>query len=135
MRAAIVFFASKHRDRYRSLAHKIAEGFVSQGNQADVIDGEQETDKRLTIYQYLVIGCEPSSLFGKKIPASVSRFLSQAGTVGGKRSCAFTAKHPLASSRALSQLMKVMEKEGLFLTYSEILTNPEQAESLGKRII
>lgn len=131
MRVVIAYFAPRNRETYRNLANGIARGLESRGVQVDVIDGELEKEKRLSFYEYLVIGCEPASLFGRKIPPSVSTFLSQAGAIGGKRSCAFTGKHLFASSRALSQLMKTMEREGMFLTYSEILSSPLQAEQMG----
>ena len=131
MRVVIAYFAPRNRESYRKLAQGIARGLESRGFQVDVIDGEVEKGKRLSFYEYIVIGCEPASLFGRKIPQSVSTFLSQAGSIGGKRSCAFIGKHPFASSRALSQLMKAMEREGMFLTYSEILSSPSQAEQLG----
>jgi hypothetical protein len=88
----------------------------------------------VNFYEYLIIGCEPASLFGRKIPPSVDRFLSQAGSIGGKRSCAFVGKHLFSSSRALSRLMKAMEREGMFLTYSEVLATPRQAEQLGSHL-
>ncbi|MCX7788815.1 MAG: hypothetical protein N2442_14090 [Spirochaetes bacterium] len=135
MRVAIVYFAPKHRDTYRTLAEGIARGLISRGAQVDVIDGETEKEKRLSLYEYIIMGCEPASLFGKKIPTTVDRFLSQAGSIGGKRSCAFIGKHLFASSRALSQLMKSMEREGMFLTYSEILSNRAQAEQLGIHLL
>ncbi len=135
MRVVIVYFAPKHRDSYRTLAEGIARGLLSRGAQVDVVDGELEKEKRLSFYEYIVLGCEPASLFGKRIPPSVDRFLSQAGVIGGKRSCAFIGKHLFSSSRALSQLMKAMEREGMFLTYSEILSNRSQAEQLGSRLL
>ncbi|MFQ3619594.1 MAG: hypothetical protein SNJ78_01490 [Spirochaetales bacterium] len=131
MRAVIVYFAPKHREQYRKLAVSIAQGLSSKGVQTDLIDGVLEKDKRLSLYQYIILGCEPASLFGKKIPSLVSNFLSQAGAIGGKRSCAFVGKHFLSSNRALAQLMRAMEKEGMFLTYSEVLSTEEQAQRLG----
>ncbi len=134
MRIAIVYFAPRNRDSYRTLSERIARGLVSRGAHVDVIDGELEKEKRLSFYEYIIIGCEPASLFGKKIPPSVGRFLSQAGVIGGKRSCAFIGKHPFASSRALSRLMNAMEREGMFLTYSEIISTQTQAEQLGSHL-
>lgn len=135
MRVGIVYFAPKNPQTYRTLAEGIARGLSSRGVQVDVIDGELEKEKRLSFYEYIIIGCEPASLFGRKIPPSVDRFLSQAGAIGGKRSCAFIGKHLFASSRALSQLMKLMEREGMFLTYSEILSSRNQAEQLGSHLL
>jgi len=34
----------------------------------------------------------------------------------------------------MTNLMRTMEKEGMFVNWSEIIINKEQAEALGKRI-
>ena len=53
----------------------------------------------------------------------------------GKKSAAFLKKtNPIFINKALSNLMKAMEKEGMLINWSEILLSAPQAEALGKRI-
>ena len=106
----------------------------SQGHQVDVVDGERDVNTKLTIHSYIVIGTEAITSFTGKIPDRVDSFLASAGIVAGKRSYAFVSKTALGSNRALVRLMKAMEKEGLFLKNSNILTSAAEAEEIGKRL-
>jgi hypothetical protein len=60
--------------------------------------------------------------------------LAAGSSLVGKKSAAFIKKGGLFTGKALANLMKVMEKEGLLVNWSDILLNPAHAEALGKRI-
>ena len=134
MRTIIVFFGGKRRQKLLDLARALARGMESQGHQVDVVDGERDVNTKLTIHSYIVIGTEAITSFTGKIPDRVDSFLASAGIVAGKRSYAFVSKTALGSNRALVRLMKAMEKEGLFLKNSNILTSAAEAEEIGKRL-
>ena len=134
MRVAVVFIAEKNRDKLMSLAKAIARGVEAQGHQADVLDGGRDSNTKLTMYNYIVVGTEPVTLFGGKISDRVPQFLSSAGMVSGKRCFAFVPKKALGSTRALFRLMQAMEKEGMFLKSSEILQSDVEAVEIGKRL-
>jgi len=134
MRAAVVFFALSSRDRVLSIARSLARGMESQGHQVDIVDGTRDVNTKLTIYQYLAVGTEPAGNFGGKIPEKVGHFLNSSGMVAGKRSFAFVIKNLAGASKALSRLMKSMEKEGMFIKYSAILSSAQEAEEVGKRL-
>lgn len=134
MRVAVVFFAEKKREKVLTLAKGLARGVESSGHRVDIIDGLKDINTKLTIYEYIAIGCESLSLFSGKISEKIPVFLMNAGMVHGKRCFAFVLNHPLSANRALARLMKAMEHEGMYLKYSEILTSLEQAEGVGKRL-
>ena len=134
MRVAVIFFSQKNRDKLVTICKSLAAGIESQGHQVDIVDGDHDVNTKLTIYKYLAIGTESVSVFGGKIPEKVSHFLSQAGFLTGKRSFAFVLKTLFGSTRALFRLMKGMEKEGMYLKYSEILQSDIEAEEIGKRL-
>ncbi len=134
MRTAVVFFTVQRRDRILDIAKSLARGIEKQGHQVDIIDGDHDINSKLTIYRYISVGTEPLSSFGGKIPKKISEFLNSSGMIAGKRSFAFVTKNMLGSSRALSRLMKGMEKEGMFLKNSGILNSPEEAEEIGKNL-
>jgi hypothetical protein len=52
----------------------------------------------------------------------------------GKKSAAFLKKTGPFATRALTRLMRSMEKEGMFVNWSEIIRSVPQAEALGKRM-
>jgi flavorubredoxin len=134
MRAAVVFFSSSSRQRILTLAKSLGQGIGRQGLSVDVIDGDRDVNAKLTMYQYLAIGCEPLPGFGGKLPDKVSQFLSSSGMVSGKRSFAFVTKATFGSGKALARLMKSMEKEGMLIKNSSILTSPQEAEEIGSRL-
>ena len=134
MRTAVVFFTSNSRDKILNLAKALTRGIESQGHQVDIIDGDHDVNAKLTVYQYIAVGTEPAGGFSGKIPDKIHHFLNAAGMVAGKRSFAFVTKNNFGASKALSRLMKNMEKEGMFLKNSNILISPQEAEEIGKRL-
>ncbi len=134
MRTVVVFFTGQRRDRILNLAKSLARGIEKQGHQVDIIDGDHDINSKLTIYQYIAVGTEPLSSFGGKISRKIGEFLNSSGMISGKRCFAFVTKNTIGASKALSRLMKGMEKEGMFLKNSAILNSPEEAEEIGKNL-
>lgn len=125
---------SKGNEKMKAIAKALAEGIGSQGHMVDVLDMTLEAGKIVSYYDYLIIGTESSTFFGGKIPQSVAVFLKGAGTLSGKRCMAFITKGGVRSMKTLQSLMKTMEKEGMFLKKSEILTKVDFARAVGKHI-
>ena len=134
MKIAVLFFADTNRDKLIKISKALAAGIESQGHTVDLIDGNHDVNTKLTIYSYIVVGSECLSGFGGKIPPKISHFLSSSGIVTGKKSFAFIMKKAMGTPKALKKLMNAMEKEGMFLKFSEILSSPEEAEAIGKRL-
>ncbi len=133
MRVAIVYFESGNRD-VKKIAEALSRGISSENHITELINGEFETDKRLTSFDYIVFGSSPVSFFSGKISNKISTYLKNSGTLTGKRSYAFVRKKGVASSRSLGNLMKEMEKEGMMLKVSDILTSVDEAEIIGKKL-
>jgi hypothetical protein len=112
----------------------LAKGMESMGHRVDIIDGWTEDGYRLPGYEYIAVTSEPLSFFSGKIPEPLGKLLSAGSSLVGKKSAAFIKKGGLFGGRALSNLMKAMEKEGMLVNWSEVLLNPPHAEALGKRI-
>ena len=134
MRVAIVFFSGKNREKIRDLANGLARGIQKQGNQVDVFDGCLEHNARLTIYQYIAVGLEPSGSFSGRVPDSVRTFLAGSGMVSGKKCYAFVSRSTFGTAKSLSNLMRSMEGEGMFLKNSDVLRSAVEAEEIGKRL-
>jgi hypothetical protein len=111
----------------------LAKGIESMGHRVDVLDAWTEDGFRLPGYEYIVVCAEAVSFFGGKMPDALTKVLS-AGHVDGKKSAAFLKKSGPFTSKALSNLMRAMEKEGMYINWSEIILSTPQAEALGKRI-
>lgn len=134
MRVAIVFFAPKNRNKLLDIVKALAAGIESKGHRVDIVDGDHDVNTKLTIYQYIVVCTCATTTFGGKISDRVGPFLSNAGIITGKRSSAFLMKGGMRIGKTLSTLMKVMEHEGMYLKYSEILSISSEAEAIGKRL-
>lgn len=134
MRAAVLFFGGGKRDRVAEIAHGLGEALERDGHRVDIIDGDRNTDAKLTVYEYLAIGTSVTSLFGGKITPRVEEYLTGAGSILGKKSFAFVTKSPFGSQKGLNRLMSVMEKQGLFLRYSEVLRSRAEAGEVAHRL-
>jgi len=111
-----------------------AKGMESMGHRVDIIDAWTEDGMKLPAYEYIVVTAEPVSFFSGKINAKVQKILAAGSSVAGKKSAAFVKKSGLFTNRALANLMRTMEKEGMVVNWSDILFNGPHAEAMGKHI-
>ncbi|HEQ72559.1 MAG TPA: hypothetical protein ENN69_08730 [Spirochaetia bacterium] len=133
MKVCVVTFSSTPSESLKAFAASLAKGIEAQGFQVDLIDGSREENAKLTIYQYIAVGTEQCSVFGR-IDEKIAFRLGAMGMVQGKNSFAFVKKKIFGEQRALLRLMKVMEKEGMFIRYSDVLLSEAYAYEIGKRL-
>lgn len=135
MRVCVLYAAaSRESGKLKAFADAIARGVESQGNQVDVVDMALENGKKVSFYDYLIVGTESINFFGGKIPSTIRDFFKNAGTLSGKRCMAFVRKSGLRSQKTLQMLMKTMEGEGMYLRISEVFARPDFALATGKRL-
>lgn len=134
MKVAVVFYAQKQQEKLREISQALSRGISAQGHEVDVIDAKNESNKKLSFYEYIALGTEQMNFLGGKIPPGLLSYLRQAGTVSGKRCYAFVIKSGLRPLKTLTALMKQMESEGMFLKVSDIVTKPTDAQEIGKRL-
>ena len=134
MRIAVISVPAR-RMEIPDYVKSLAKGMESMGHRADIIDAWTEDGFRLPGYEYICVCAEAVSLWGGKMPEALPKILGSGSGLVGKKSAAFLKKTgPIFINKALSNLMKVMEKEGMLINWSEVLLNPPHAEALGKRI-
>ncbi len=133
MRIAVVYFGEKEKKRLSEVALALGSGLENQGAQVEVYDYKDLT-RPLSLYQFLVVGTENQGGFGGKIPPQMSQFLKNSGTLGSKRCCAFVLRRGFRANKALLNLMRLMEKEGMFVVNSALLLSPEESRSFGKTL-
>ncbi|MCL2878889.1 MAG: hypothetical protein FWF29_01470 [Treponema sp.] len=112
----------------------LAKGMEAMGHYVDVLDAWSGDGYRLPGYDYIAVVTQAVSFFSGKIPAVVNGILSAASNLVGKKSAAFVRKGGLFTAKALSNLMRAMEKEGMLVNWSDILLNAPHAQALGKMI-
>jgi menaquinone-dependent protoporphyrinogen IX oxidase len=135
MRVCILYAgAGGDNERLKRMSGALAKGIESNGNTVDMFDMALEEGRKISFYDYVVIGTESMTFFGGKIPQIVTSFLRSAGTVSGKRCMAFVRKSGMRSQKTLSALMHAMETEGMYLRTSDVLLNDDYAAATGKRL-
>lgn len=135
MQVCIVYGGkTKESPNLKSISTAIASGLESQGNvTVTTLNMSTDTDKRLTIYDYLVIVSEPISFFSAKVPSYIPKFLENAGSISGKRA-ACVVSGGLRSAKALLNLMKMAEGQGIILKTSDIIKKEGEAKSFGAHL-
>ena len=111
MRIAIVSVPAR-RSGVPDYVSALARGMEAMGHRADVLDAWTGDGYRLPGYEYIAVCAEAVSFLGGKMPEALPRILS-AGHVEGKKSAAFLRKTGPFTAKALSNLMRAMEKEGM----------------------
>uniref|UniRef100_A0A7C3EFW7 Flavodoxin-like domain-containing protein n=1 Tax=Gracilinema caldarium TaxID=215591 RepID=A0A7C3EFW7_9SPIR len=133
MRIALVY-AQKKKGPVSDAIKALSKGMESMGHRIDLLDAWTDDGIRLPGYEYIVIAAESTTLFGGRMPEALTKIFSNASSLVGKKSAAFLLKTTPWTTKAMTNLMRVMEKEGMFVNWSDIIVNSEQAEALGKRI-
>jgi hypothetical protein len=111
----------------------LAKGMEAMGHRVDVLDAWTGDGYRLPAYEYIAVCAEAVSLFGGKMPEALHKILAS-GNLAGKKSAAFLRKTGPFTTKAMGNLMRCMEKEGMYINWSDIILSAEHAEALGKRI-
>jgi hypothetical protein len=106
----------------------------SMGHRVDVFDAWTGDGHRLPAYEYIAVTAEPVSLFGGRMPEALGKILAAGSGLVGKKSAAFLKKTGPFTAKALANLMRVMEKEGMRVNWSDVILSAAQAEALGKQI-
>jgi len=134
MRIAVVSVPAQRRD-IPEYVKSLVRGMESMGHRVDVLDAWTEDGYRLPGYEYVAVCAEAVSAWGGKMPDVLQKVLGSGSGLVGKKSAAFLKKtSPFFVNKALSNLMRAMEKEGMLVNWSEILLNAPHAEALGKRV-
>jgi hypothetical protein len=115
-------------------AKALAKGMEAMGHRVDLLDARQDDGVRLPGYEYVAVLAESISFFGGKMPDSLAKMLGNASSLVGKKGAAFLRKRGPFTGKAMANLMRAMEKEGMCVNWSEIIERIDQAEALGKRI-
>ena len=135
MRVGILFAQVGNSTVCRELAAALGEGVQAQGHDVELINMHTDAARVIAFYDYIAVGTESVSFLGGKIPDAINQFLRQSGTVSGKRCFAFISKKGLRKGKTLQKLMHSMESQGMYLTFSEVLTSRTHAKEVGKRLV
>ncbi|MDR1353279.1 MAG: hypothetical protein LBK05_08355, partial [Treponema sp.] len=130
MRIALIS-APARRGGIPGYAAALAKGMESMGHRVDVINAWTDDGMRLPGYEYLAVAAESAALFSGNMPESLAKILSGASSLVGRKGAAFLKKTSPFTGKALSKLMKAMEKEGIVINWSEIILSAPHAEALG----
>lgn len=134
MRIGVVYIGTARGSTLAAMAERMAEGMRSLGHNVETLDAASEDPRRMATYEYVAVGTEAAGFFGGKLPKRVGEFLSMSPGLGGKRCLAWVRKGGFSPQKTLSNLMRAMEKEGMCVNWSEIVSGADAAEAVGKRI-
>lgn len=130
MRVAVISIPAGNGAKLSVLAQGLGKGLEAAGHRVDHF-GPKVDPMAMASYDYLVVGTESSGPWGK-LPQAVGTYLRRCQGLGGKRSFAFVRKSGLMPAKLLSRLMRVLEGEGLLITFEEMLSGAEDAAAAGR---
>ena len=120
-------------DKLKTISQAIAQGLEKNGHQSDLLSIITDTDKRLTLYDYLIVVAEPLSAFGKKVNPQIEKYLENAGMVSGKRAATLLVGG-IRKTAAMATLMRVVESQGIILKTSEFVSKPGEAKAFASSL-
>ena len=123
----------RNMNRLEEVSKGLSRGLESQGHMVTILNAYTDNDKRLSYYDFIIVGTESVGLLSAKTPEVLAKFLREVPGAAGKRSFVFNLKSPRCA-RQLCFAMKDMEREGMFVTNSGTLKNASEAEAVGKRL-
>lgn len=126
MRVALVFFSEKENLDLKNILTRSEEVLAEKGHHCRIFDGLRDDGTGLASFDYLIIGASTRG-FLSRLPARIAAFFSQQNLIG-KKAFVFTLKNGLRNSKAVFDLMKITEAQGIVIKYSEVLGSVEEAE-------
>jgi menaquinone-dependent protoporphyrinogen IX oxidase len=130
----VIISAPARRGGIPDYVSALVRGMESMGHRVDVVDAWTDDGMRLPGYEYVVVTAESVTLFSGNMPEALAKILSGASSLVGKKAAAFLRKTGPFTGKALTKLMRAMEKEGMVVNWSDIILSAPHAEALGKRI-
>ena len=129
-----IAYSSLKSNKVENYARALGKGIEEQSNAViDIVDIDKESEKRLTGYNYIIFGTSKNSLFSVKLNKSFSNFLKNCGHLSGKHTFAYTNKS-FRSHKFLSNIMSELERQGVLLKSSAVITSKEQAKVIGSKL-
>lgn len=123
MNISVVAISDRKSEKQREIAKVVADEFVRSGHSVERMDA---ADFRLASSLFIVIISEPKGL-GSGLGEKIRTELAQCQNLVGKRAMALLCKSGFFPSKALSLLMKSLEKEGMIVTMGEIVGSAAEA--------
>lgn len=130
MRVAVISLSAGTSGKLALIAQGLGKGLESAGHRVDFF-GPKVDPMPIASYDYIIVGSESEGLWGR-LPKAAADYLRRCHGLSGKRSFAFVRKSGLRPARALARLMRLVEAEGMRLTWSEILSGAEEAALAGR---
>jgi hypothetical protein len=113
----------------------LVKGVEMMGHRAEIVDAYADDGRKLAAFDYVIVTAEQKSFFGGKMPDALTQVLRGAASLQGKKCGAFLKKTYPFTGKAMANLMRTMEHEGMVVNWSEIILSAPQAQELGKRIL
>ena len=74
MKACIILCPKENESvRLANIGASLSQGLERQGHQCDIVNIAVDTDKRLTLYDYLIVVAEPLSAFSKNVSPRIGK--------------------------------------------------------------
>jgi hypothetical protein len=133
MRVAIVSAPNKREKGVPDYTTAFSQGLSAMGHEAKIFNVFTDEARFLPAYEYIVVIAEQTGFFGGKFDPHLSEFIKGA-SLGGKKGGAFIKKIYPATDKALANLMRIMEREGIYINWSDVLLNSAHSKEIAKRI-
>lgn len=137
MRTLILHFLQNPNEntKYRDVLQKLSQGAQTKAEQVDIRSGLLESDNvPFSLYDYIAVVITPSSPFSAKVSSKVAELFAANVGAQGRKGCALVIKSGLRSIKTCDNLMRLLEKEGMKLDYSDVILNQAHAVAVGKKI-
>ena len=119
----------------QNLAEGLKRGLEEQGHTTRIYPDDTPSVSGIGACKTLFVGSYVTPGFKPKTPAKLADFLSKTTGIAGKRSVAFLKKGGLGERKALSSLMRDMERQGCYLVDQRVFSSQEEAYRFGKQVV
>lgn len=136
MRIALISFCGKGDSKPSELVQAILKSAEEAGGSLELFDGfSDEGQARLALFDYIAVVAKKKGFFGGHIPSRAAEFLDGASSIAGKKGAAIIIKAgPFGNGKACASLMRLLERAGVLVDYSEIISGAGAARACGEKL-
>lgn len=127
-----ILYATKKK-AVQEVAESLRQGLEEQGHTVKLFPDDEGSFGALGACRNIIVGSCVTALFKPRTPKKLASALVKAPGLAGKRSIAFLAGGGMSERKALSALMRDMEKQGCYLVDQRSFSSKQEAYEFGRQ--
>ena len=134
MKILILYFLEERNKKQLEILKNLEKSVTANGHTVTICNEKDATNLHFAMFDYVTVLISANGGFSTEIPAKMQEILKTHGSLASKKGAALVIKKGFSTNKMSRKLMWIMEKEGMFIDYFDIIDSPGFALHVGKKL-